>query len=287
MERELWPRLYRALRAVAHDVCQKAVTYPPWVIVAVALWAALHDRPISWACQERHWAGTALRPARLPSGPTMSRRLRGLAVGCLLRALQDRLGGPLPAGLALIIDGKPLPVGGASKDQEARVGHGAGRLAKGYKLYAVWGRRAIPEAWRVEALNVDETAVAPELIRRLSGGGYLVGDVRYDSNALYDVAAAAGFQLVAPGSRKATGRGHCYQSPHRRHGRELLSRPFGRELLASRRTIERAFGSATSFGGGLAPLPSWVRGRDRVELWVWAKLLINAARIVEKQRLAA
>jgi hypothetical protein len=29
----------------------------------------------------------------------------------------------------------------------------------------------------------------------------------------------------------------------------------------------------------MGPLPAWVRGGDRVRTWVWAKLLINAARI--------
>jgi hypothetical protein len=40
-----------------------------------------------------------------------------------------------------------------------------------------------------------------------------------------------------------------------------------------------------SFGGGLSSLPAWVRGLDRVRTWVWAKLLINAVRILKKQGL--
>ena len=34
----------------------------------------------------------------------------------------------------------------------------------------------------------------------------------------------------------------------------------------------------THFGGGLAPLPNWVRTLGRVRLWVHAKLLIDAPR---------
>ena len=56
MERELWPLLYRFVREVARDVSQKYVQHQPWVLVAVMLWAALHDRPVSWACQRRHWS---------------------------------------------------------------------------------------------------------------------------------------------------------------------------------------------------------------------------------------
>jgi len=46
-------------------------------------------------------------------------------------------------------------------------------------------------------------------------------------------------------------------------------------------------GNLTSFGGGLSPLPAWVRHQDRVWLWVSAKLLINGARIEIKKGLAA
>ena len=60
MERELWPPLYRALRHVANAFSQKYVQHQPWVLDAVVLWAALHGRPASWACQRR----ARLPPAR-------------------------------------------------------------------------------------------------------------------------------------------------------------------------------------------------------------------------------
>jgi hypothetical protein len=68
-------------------------------------------------------------------------------------------------------------------------------------------------------------------------------------------------------------------SPHRLRSIKLLQHEFGRSLYSSRREIERSFGNPTSFAGGLAPLPAWARGLDRVRTWVWAKLLINAVRI--------
>jgi hypothetical protein len=43
MERELWPVLYRTVRAVARDFSQKYVQIPGWVLVLTMLWAALHD----------------------------------------------------------------------------------------------------------------------------------------------------------------------------------------------------------------------------------------------------
>jgi hypothetical protein len=92
MERELWSLLYRMLREVGTDFSQKNVTHQPWVIVAVLLWAAVHDRPYSWACRWRNWATTRRRPRCLPAPSTFSRRLRSIAVGrLLLRALEERI----------------------------------------------------------------------------------------------------------------------------------------------------------------------------------------------------
>ena len=48
MERELWPLLYRQLRWLARATQLKYVHHP-WTVVSVLLWAAIHDRPISWA----------------------------------------------------------------------------------------------------------------------------------------------------------------------------------------------------------------------------------------------
>jgi hypothetical protein len=124
MERELWPPLYRLLGTVAKDFHPKYVQYQPWVLVAVMLWAALRDRPASWACQRRHWSTTTRRRARLPAPATRSRRRDGAGVALFWRALEQRLRtGGTPALVALV-DGKPLPLGGNGKDPDARFGRG-------------------------------------------------------------------------------------------------------------------------------------------------------------------
>jgi hypothetical protein len=76
------------------------------------------------------------------------------------------------------------------------------------------------------------------------------------------------------------GQGHHHVSPHRRRRIDLPGGAFGRKVFARRARVERAFGSATAFGGGLGPPPAWVRRLARVRTWVWAKLVINAARIL-------
>jgi hypothetical protein len=280
MERELWPSLYRVLQEVAKDFSQKYVQYQPWVLLAVMLWAALHDRPVSWACQPRHWSTTTLRPPRLPSPSTLSRRVDTVGVGLLGRALEQRLRDSGCPALVAFVDGKPLPIGGNSKDPDARFGRGAGCIAKGYKLHAVWSTRPVPEAWEVTPLNANEKAVAKELVGQLRHGGYLLGDANYDASYLYDAAFARGYQLVAPYREcQEPGSGKHYQSPHRRRSIALVQSAYGKALYQARTAIERSFGHATSFAGGLQPLPAWVRGQERVRTWVWAKLIINAIRI--------
>jgi DDE family transposase len=280
MERELWPALYRCLQDVALDIRQKYVQIQPWIVVAIMLWAALHDRPVCWACDSAHWSTTRLRPARIPSESTMSRRADSVGTGLFWRELEQRWRESGPPALLAFVDGKPLPVGGNSKDPDARWGRGAGGLAKGYKLHAIWSTGRLPEIWEVDPLNTAEKGVANQLIGHLHYAGYLLADGEYDASYLYDRAFEQGYQLVAPYRKaKNPGCGKHYQSPSRLRSIELLQSGFGQCLYAARRQIERCFGNATSFGGGLAPLPAWVRGLNRVRTWVWAKLLINAVRI--------
>jgi hypothetical protein len=287
MERELWPRLYHLVMEVGQSLRLIDVTYQPHIIVLVLLWAALHDRPVCWACNEENWSTTTLRPATLPDPSTLSRRLRRLDTALLMRALVQRLRQGEDPRLIALIDGKPLPVGGASHDPEARCGHGAGMWAKGYKLYTIWGGRPVPEVYRVHSMNINEDKAAEDMIPELSGGGYILGDGEYDANPVYDAAGAAGYQLVAPREDPDAGLGHHYQSPYRLRCIGLLRSAFGSELFACRSAIERAYGSLTSFGGGLSPLPAWVRHLNRVWLWVSAKLLINGVRIMFHKGLAA
>jgi hypothetical protein len=287
MERELWPVLYRTVREVAAGFSQKYVQIPGWVVLLTMLWAALHDRPVSWACNAQNWANTRMHPPRLPSNATMSRRLDQVGVGLLWHAVEQRLRELpcTPPSLAAFLDGKALPVSGVSKDPDARVGHGAGMKAKGYKLHTVWARRPLPETWEVTPLNVSEKTAARGLIAQLTAGGYLLADGNYDANHLFDLAAAQGYQQIAPLPHGAPGSGHHYQSPHRLRSIALMQHTFGDQLYAVRTTIERDYGNATSFGGGLSPLPAWVRGIHRVRTWVWAKLLINAVRIIRHKNL--
>ncbi|MBV9692456.1 MAG: transposase [Alphaproteobacteria bacterium] len=287
MERNLYQPLYEAVMAVSYPDPATGVSHSDrWVALAF-LWSALHDRPRGWACDPRNWPPD-LRPCRLPSESTLSRRLRTAAVGRLLNALLARCRGDPRHDWVKYLDGKPLPVGDFSKDPDARWGRGPDSFSKGYKLHAVWGSAAAPLAWEVRPANAGEPTTARLLVNRLGGEGYLVGDRGYDSNPLAGTAGRRRHQLVAPAKKGGgAGRGHHPQSPFRLRGLELLTHPFGQALYRRRAFVERCFGNLTSFGGGLGPLPSWVRRTHRVKRWVQAKLLINGARALSRQGLAA
>jgi len=288
MERELWPRLYHLIMETGEAFRLIDVTFQPHIIALVWHWAALHDRPMCWSCDEKNWSTTTLRPALIPSASTLSRRLHQLSTAMFLRLVIEHIRATGDPRLIAVIDGKPLPIGGASQDPEAHCGRGAARLAKGYKLYAVTDGRPIPAAYRVNSMNMNEDKVAEEMVGDLQGGGgYLLGDGEYDANAVFDQAAAAGYQLLAPREDPAAGLGHHYQSPYRLRCIELMRSVFGQEVFGLRGRIERDFGHLTSFGCGLAPLPSWVRHENRVWLWVSAKLVINALRIMMRKGVAA
>lgn len=286
MERKLWKHLYKAVMTVDYDPGprRREPVIRDRAIAAVLLWAALRDRPVSWACVPRHWADHRRMPRPLPSQPTVSRRLRSRAVRRLLNAVMRHFHGGDHGTWIRRLDGKPLPVGLCSKDPDARWGRSCGGWFRGYKLHAIWGDAATPDAWEVRPAHAAEPVVMRLLVRRTAGTGYLLGDSSFDSNPLHRVAARRGFCVVAPPKKRQRDLGHRRHHPTRLHALEMLGRPFGRALYGSRGAIERSFGHLSSFGGGLGPLPAWVRRRWRVRLWVQAKLLINAARIKEHRQ---
>lgn len=276
MERELWRALYSLARECDPSPYWELVRFFDHEIVAVYLWAVLHDRPVSWACERINWP-KRLWKRNLPSQSTMSRRLRTTEVQRLLCLMEGRLAALDSGGFVWFIDGKPLPVGTHSKDRDAQWGRAGRGYAKGYKLHAVYGRGPLPLEWEVAPLNVSEPEVAARLISLLErGGGYILGDKAYDSNPLHDVSSARGYQLVAERKRPKTGLGHRPHSAGRLRSIELLRNEFGQALYHCRDDVERHFGWLTNHSAGLAPLPAWVRCPHRVRLWIQAKLICHA-----------
>jgi hypothetical protein len=288
MELELWADLSQAISAVGRRLAPRPRdAHPTARVVRVHLWSALHDRPTAWACDPKNWDART-RPDALPDQSTMSRRMRRADFEPFLDLVRARLGGrPAAAGLLRVVDGKPLELPNHTTDRDARWGRGVSRTAVGYKLHAICSAgNPLPDAFVVTPLDRCEKRMALRMVPRVGGGGggYLLGDAHYDASWLFDGCRGHGHQLVCPRAKPGTGLGHHYQSPDRRRAVDLLEPPggiarFGPSLYARRTDVERAFGNMASFGGGLATLPPWVRRIWRVRRWVWAKLLINAARI--------
>lgn len=292
MEHEHWSKIVRAVRAAAVGHRQRQRKFSDVTVVLVLLWAVLHDRPVLWATSPRHWP-FYLKIKALPSPATMSRRLRSPSVVTLLERLRAWLLTPPGQGVPLIIDAKPLPVGGYTTDRDARRGRACGCFAWGYKLYLVIDEQGVIHAWKVESMNVAEQAVAEELIpaaaRSAGGSRWLLADKAYDSNRLYELAEQEGLWLLAPRITRAGPPGPV-QSAGRRRALDMLApgaQSLGADLLRRRAAVERYLGTLCCTGGGLSPLPGFVRGKERVRRWVEAKLLIHAARKKLSQAVAA
>jgi hypothetical protein len=279
MERELWKALY--VLTVRRDKSWGSWRYSTAEIVTVYFWAVVHDRPTAWAANSQAWPDD-LRPLQLPSQSTLSRRLHRPDAVELMTVVEQQLTMLLALGGWLVqrIDGKALPISNVSKDPDAGYGPGAGGKQKGYKLHAVWGSGPLPIAWALAPMNASEKRLAAALIPTLPGGGYLLADANYDANPLYEAAEKAGFQLVAKKapSRGKGGLGHRRQAAGRLRSIELLKTPFGRTLFRQRAAIECRFGTLTSTGGCLGPLPAWVRRFHRVRHWVQSKIILAGLR---------
>lgn len=281
MDGQLFHQLYRRLLEIASLHRRAREQYSDLVIVAVYLWAVIHDRTQAWACLEENWTLDVPWGA-LPSPSRLSRRLKTSSVKMLLDKICQVLWGRYRRRLARCIDGKALTVSISSKDKTATFGPASGgRLAKGYKIHVIVDGAGVLLAWAVAPLNHGESTVARKLVRKLAGEeGYLIGDSNYDYNQLYRDAAGYGHQLIAPPKKKGQGLGHQVHSRHRLRGLHLLAQPIAAGLRKIRDcTIERFFGSLGWESGGLSQLPGFVRTFHRVRRWVQGKLILQAIRM--------
>jgi hypothetical protein len=286
MEGELFAQVYAWVECVV-PVGPGGCHFSDRRIVLTYLWAVLHDRPVRWVCEEDQSLRETTGWADCPSRSTMSRRLPTASVQQALQVLERALAACWPEKSLKFIDAKPLPVGGCSKDPDARYGRAAGCFAKGYKFHAIKDVGGPVRAWQLEPMNVAGQPVARQLLPQVAGPGQLVGDADYDVSYLYDQAAGQQLQLICRPPKRGAGQGGHYQSPHRLASLALAATPSGQRLLELRIDIEQYFGQLGNCGGGLSPLPNWVRRLKRVRLWVQAKVILHLVRCAWHQGLAA
>jgi len=283
MDRDIWQQLLAAVRSGDRRVMRRGrrPRYSDQQILKMLLWTIWHDRPLCWACDRDHY-NTMYRPTQLPSVSQFCRRVRTPRINAMLHAANGYLArsdGPVRLSF---LDGKPLPVSNYSHDPDARDGYANGGMACGYKLHA-WATEdgRIP-LFIVRPLNEGEPKVARQLVTRMPSGHTVLADANYDSGPLYQDVAQRGSRLLTPLKGRARTPEHLRRvTAARRRVIRLWDRQpeFCERLGRQRVGIERIFSALTCFGGGLAPLPHWVRRLHRVERWVTAKLAIYHARL--------
>ena len=285
MRHQLWKAIVAELRRLHHPRPGRTPVFSDARILEVYFFAAIYRLPLCRACDPRS-RPICLRGRPLPSGTTMSRRMRSRSVRRLLAAL-DRAVVRVPGtGLAAALDGSAIRIGPHSTDRHAKFGLAGGVKANGYRLHLLRRADGTTADWRVTPLGGPEGCekrMAKRMLRGAEVNGYVVADGNYDANTIHAEADAAGIQLVSPKRKAGFGR--------RRHRRgrlrsfALLRAPtgsatasFGAALMRTRAAIERAFGALKSSAVGLTDLPPWVRTFPRVYPYVSAKLILHALR---------
>jgi hypothetical protein len=136
--------------------------------------------------------------------------------------------------------------------------------------------------WCVTSLNVSEQAAAVAMIETVPVLALVLADGNYDRGRVYDAVAAKGGQLLTPVPDNA-GQGHHPQSPHRLEAIDAY-RDWGRYVYPERIRVEQGLAHMSTFGGGLGPLPTWVRTLERVRRWVGAKVTLYHVRRALRNR---
>ena len=278
MDSHIWKVVYQTIRCGDRSIPRsgRRPTYSDGLIVAIYVWSVWHDRPLCWACVRQNYS-SCFRPRRLPSVSQFCKRIKTQRCDAILQYLHEHFAGMESFTELSFIDGRVMRVGPYSKDREAKSGQAPGGLAKGYKLHA-WGTEdgKIP-LWSVMPLNVSEKTVAGELLEYGRARGIVLADGNYDAGWLYDLVDQYGGQLITPLPENVGG-GHRRQSAARLQAAVFWPN-LGGYVYRQRLGVERIFAHQSAFGGGLGPLPPWVRTLPRVRRWIGTKLIIYHARM--------
>lgn len=285
MDDQLLLQLYHRLFDRGNERFAAGCVYSDSLVALIYFLGVVRGRSPRWASDVRNRPLWMRRLGR-PSYSQLLRRLKTASVSRLVRTLNDEFRAELPSSDEKLCDGKPLVVGGYSKDPDADEGKlpGDGCWGRGYKVHVILdGRSGAVEAFDVTALGAGEPTVMARLVTDVAGpagvlrGAVMRGDSNYDSNPLYRaVADDGGGRLVAPRKRPGTGLGHHPHHADRLRAIEELERT-ERGLAEHRRhrvRVEQGLAHLTNLPCGLSPLPNFVRRRRRVAMWVLAKITV-------------
>jgi len=158
-----------------------------------------------------------------------------------------------------------------------------GGFARGYKLHQLVAEDHRVLCWSISSLNESEPVQALALIdAAVSLSGCILADGNYDHGELFQRAESRGAVLISairPSRLKTPPRAHR-NTPARLRAVHQWTHGLARYVHRDRAEVERAFAHQSAYGGGLAPLPAWVRTPARVRRWVGAKLILHHARLI-------
>lgn len=287
MDDQLLLQLYHRLLDKGNLQHAPGCRYSDSVIVLIYFLAVVRDRSPLWACHSRNWP-LWMRRLACPSYSQLNRRLKTPSVRELIRMLCQAFRDRLAHSQEKFCDGKPLVVGGFSKDPDTAEGRLPGNgWGRGYKVHVIMDRCGAVDAFTVTTLNAGEPTVTRRQVPTLDLDGVLLrGDSSYDSNPLYRAVAEAGGRLIASRKKPGTGLGHHRHHPDRlRAIRELeQSEESIKSHKRHRIRVEQGLAHLTNLPYGLAPLPNFVRRQRRVELWVPAKITLYHLHLILRQQ---
>lgn len=290
MDHDVWVRIMHATRRAVRRVppSVRAPKFSDLLIIRMYFWSVWHDRSLMWAAAPDHY-GRLFRPRKLPSVSQFTRRVKTPSVQIILQKVHDDLAEVDRAAAVLYLDGKPLIVSNVSKDRHATRGHVSGGFARGYKLHARVTDDLRLICWSVMPLNVAEQSVAMALLAHSpTPGSLLMADSNYDSADFYkamDQTGATLFTRLKGQERVKHDQHHPVTLRQMGAARRQAVQTWKQHpdlcefVLHERDAIERTFSALTCYGGGLGPLPAWVRTLPRVRRWVGVKIALYHARL--------
>ena len=283
MDTEVWKLICRAVRSADRRIRRtgRRPKYTDQQITKMYLWSVWHDRPLCWACVRSHYS-RLYRPRELPSVSQFCRRIKTARLQRILQAVNTYFVQRQPTAGVAFLDGKPLVVSEYSKDPDARTGYADGKMRRGYKLHGFVTEHGLIAGFAIHSLNVGEPNTARSLVDAMAPGTLVLADGNYDSGPLYQaIANRRSLLLTKLRSHARSARQMKTMCPARRAAVHLWEDypAICEQTMKTRDEVERIFSALTCFGGGLAPLPSWVRRLDRVRRWVTAKIIVYHARL--------
>ncbi len=284
MDKNVWRVIRAAIRSADRSIPRagRTPTYSDRLIVKMYFWVVAHDRPLCWACDRANY-NSLLRPHEIPSVSQFCKRLKSERIEAMIRRVFVRLAArDQPADMAFI-DGKALPISESSKDPDARTGRGNGRFSRGYKLHALADSACRIRAFCMRPMNEGEPPIAREhLVEHIPREALVMADGNYDGKALYSAVVEQGAALLTPIKKNRRSAAAYRNTSPARQAAMGMWREYPDEVWAlygKRAQIERVFSALSCCGGGLGPLPAWVRRLERVTRWVTAKIALYNARV--------